>query len=58
MSRDNSRIRLIGTRAFYAMVLAVVVPIIVQNAISNFVNLLDNIMVGKVGTNQDRKSVV
>jgi len=52
MSRDNSRIRLIGTRAFYAMVLAVVVPIIVQNAISNFVNLLDNIMVGKVGTNQ------
>ncbi|MBQ8972514.1 MAG: MATE family efflux transporter [Clostridia bacterium] len=42
----------VGSRAFYAMVLAVVVPIIVQNAISNFVNLLDNIMVGKVGTDQ------
>lgn len=43
---------LIGNRAFYAMVLAVVVPIIIQNAITNFVNLLDNIMVGKIGTDQ------
>ena len=32
------------------MVLLVAVPIIIQNAISNFVNLLDNIMVGQVGT--------
>ena len=44
--------RLIGSRAFYAMVLAVVLPIIVQNAISNFVNLLDNLMVGRIGTEQ------
>lgn len=44
--------RLIGTRAFYAMLFAVVVPIIVQNAISNFVNLLDNLMVGRIGTEQ------
>lgn len=44
--------KLIGNRAFYAMVMAVVVPIIVQNAISNFVNLLDNLMVGRVGTDQ------
>lgn len=43
---------LIGDRAFYAMVLAIVLPIIVQNAISNFVNLLDNIMVGRIGTDQ------
>ena len=43
---------LIGDRAFYAMVLAIVVPIIIQNAITNFVNLLDNIMVGQVGTEQ------
>lgn len=42
--------RLIGSRAFYAMVLGVVLPVIVQNAISNFVNLLDNLMVGRVGT--------
>ena len=40
----------IGDRAFYAMVLGVVVPIMVQNGITNFVSLLDNIMVGRVGT--------
>ena len=44
--------KLIGNRAFYAMVLAVVLPIIIQNAISNFVNLLDNLMVGRIGTEQ------
>lgn len=42
----------IGDRAFYAMVLGVVVPIMVQNGITNFVSLLDNIMVGRVGTEQ------
>ena len=42
----------IGDRAFYKAVFAIVVPIIVQNTISNFVNLLDNIMVGQVGTAQ------
>lgn len=44
--------KLFGNRAFYAMVLAVVIPIIVQNAISNFVSLLDNLMVGRIGTDQ------
>jgi len=48
----RARKTLIGSRAFYAMVLAIVVPIIVQNTITNFVNLLDNIMVGKLGTDQ------
>ncbi len=43
--------RYIGDRAFYRRVLAVAVPIIVQNGITNFVSLLDNIMVGQVGTN-------
>ncbi len=42
----------IGDRAFYQKVLLIVVPIIVQNAITNFVGLLDNIMVGQVGTDQ------
>jgi len=46
------RLTFIGDRKFYNMVLALVVPIIVQNSISNFVNLLDNIMVGQVGTVQ------
>ncbi len=39
-----------GDKTFYAMVLGVVVPIMVQNGITNFVSLLDNIMVGRVGT--------
>lgn len=44
--------KLIGDKAFYAMVLGVAVPIIVQNGISNFVSLLDNVMVGSLGTEQ------
>lgn len=40
----------IGDRAFYRRVFGVAVPIIIQNGITNFVSLLDNIMVGQVGT--------
>lgn len=46
----NLRKKLIGDRNFYKMVLGVTVPIIIQNGITNFVGLLDNIMVGQVGT--------
>lgn len=46
------RHRYIGDKAFYRRVLAVALPIIVQNGITNFVSLLDNIMVGQVGTLQ------
>jgi len=42
--------RYIGDRAFYKRVLAVAIPIIVQNGITNFVSMLDNVMVGQVGT--------
>jgi len=42
--------RLIGDRAFYRRVMAVAIPILIQNTITNFVSLLDNIMVGQVGT--------
>ncbi len=42
----------IGDRSFYKAALAVAVPIMIQNAITNFVNLLDNIMVGRLGTDQ------
>lgn len=42
----------IGDKHFYRMVLVVVVPIMIQNGITNFVSLLDNIMVGQVGTEQ------
>lgn len=44
--------RFIGDKRFYAAVIAVVLPIIVQNTITNFVSFLDNIMVGSVGTEQ------
>ena len=44
--------RYIGDRAFYRRVFAVALPIIVQNAITNFVALLDNIMVGQLATAQ------
>ena len=42
--------RYIGNRAFYKRVFQIAVPIIIQNGITNFVSLLDNIMVGQVGT--------
>lgn len=44
--------KFIGDRQFYKMVLTVAVPIMIQNGITNFVGLLDNIMVGSVGTEQ------
>ena len=40
----------LGDKALYRRFLLVVIPIIVQNAITNFVSLLDNIMVGQVGS--------
>lgn len=46
------RKKFIGDKKFYMMVLAVAVPIIVQNGITNFVAMLDNIMIGMVGTEQ------
>ncbi len=48
----NIRKKFFGNKAFYVMVLGVVVPIMIQNGITNFVSLLDNIMVGRVGTEQ------
>ncbi len=42
----------IGDKRFYRMVLLVAVPIMIQHGITNFVSLLDNIMVGRIGTEQ------
>ena len=42
--------RLIGDRAFYRRVFAVMVPVLIQQVITNFVSLLDNLMVGQIGT--------
>lgn len=46
------RRRYFGDRAFYKMALAVAIPIMIQNGITQFVSMLDNIMVGRVGTEQ------
>lgn len=52
LNRGRLRERMFGDRDFYAQVVAVVVPIIIQNTVSNVVSLLDNVMVGRVGTLQ------
>lgn len=44
--------KFIGDKTFYKKVMVVTLPMIIQNGISNFVNLLDNIMVGQTGTEQ------
>ncbi len=43
---------LIGTKEFYRRVFSIVVPMIIQNTITNVVSLLDNVMVGRIGTLQ------
>lgn len=45
-------LKFIGNKDFYKMVLVVAIPIMIQNGITNFVSLLDNIMIGRVGTEQ------
>lgn len=44
--------KLFADKAFYGRVLAITIPIMIQNGITNFVNMLDNIMVGSIGTPQ------
>ena len=42
----------IGDRAFYRRTMAIALPMIIQNTVTNLVNLLDNLMVSWVGTEQ------
>ena len=42
--------KLIGSKGFYKMVLAICVPIVIQNGFTNLASLLDNIMIGQLGT--------
>lgn len=51
-NRGHLRENLIGDKAFYKAVFAIIIPFIVQNTISSFVNLLDNVMVGQLGQPQ------
>ena len=49
----NGRLRrYIGDSHFYRTVMTVAIPLIVQQLITSFVNMLDNIMVGQTGTLQ------
>ncbi len=41
--------KLIGTRQFYKNIIVLTIPILIQNGITNFVNMLDNLMIGQVG---------
>lgn len=52
--RNNMSLKkkFIGDRQFYRLLIIVALPIIVQNGITNFVSLIDNIMIGRVGTEQ------
>ena len=42
--------KLFGDRNFYKRLFVLALPIMIQNGITNFVNMLDNIMIGRVGT--------
>ena len=49
MSKINIK-SFIGDKAFYKYVLGLAIPMIIQNFITMFVQMLDNLMVGSVGT--------
>lgn len=44
--------RYFGDKAFYKRLFLVMLPIVIQNAITNFVSMLDNLMVGRLGTEE------
>lgn len=44
--------KFVGDKEFYKRIIAITIPILIQNVITNFVSLIDNIMVGQVGTEQ------
>lgn len=47
---ESIRTKYFGDKAFYKLALGVALPIMLQNGVTNFVNFLDNIMVGQLGT--------
>ena len=48
----NFKEKYIGDKRFYKMLWMLVLPIVIQQGITNFVSLLDNLMVGDLGTIQ------
>ena len=51
--KEKWKKKYIGDRSFYRRYLLLAVPMILQNAITNLVSFLDNIMVGQLGTGAD-----
>lgn len=49
---EKFRKKYIASASFYKYVISLALPMIIQNLITNFVSMLDNIMVGQIGTNQ------
>ena len=47
---SNVKEYIIGDKSFYKRVMIILLPMIIQNTITNLVNLLDNVMVGRIGT--------
>lgn len=41
---------LVGDKGFYKRVYAIMLPMMIQTMVTNFVNMLDNLMVGQLGT--------
>ncbi|MBQ7637374.1 MAG: MATE family efflux transporter [Clostridia bacterium] len=53
MKEKNMKLKkYFGDRAFYKMAVTLSLPIMLQNLITNLVSLIDNIMVGSLGTEQ------
>ena len=44
--------KFIGDKKFYKLLLAILLPIVLQQLLTQFVNLIDNIMIGIVGNNE------
>lgn len=42
--------KLFGDKKFYKTLISLALPIMIQNGITNFVNMLDNVMIGRIGT--------
>ena len=50
MKQKDFKSKYFGDKNFYRHILLVMMPIMIQMAITNFVGMLDNLMVGRLGT--------
>ncbi len=52
MQTNSLKNYIIGDKAFYGRVVTILLPIVIQNTVTNAVSLVDNVMVGAIGTLQ------